>query len=86
VAETLRELMTRCVEKKASDLHLIPGRPPVLRVKGDLVPVSEAALDDAATEKLCRELCNERSGPRCRRSARPTSAWRTRAATASASA
>jgi twitching motility protein PilT len=59
VGESLRELMTRCVEKKASDLHLNPGRPPVLRVKGDLVPLSESALDDAATEKLCRELCNE---------------------------
>ncbi|MBL8858513.1 MAG: type IV pilus twitching motility protein PilT [Planctomycetes bacterium] len=52
--------MTTCVERRASDLHLNPGRPPVVRVKGDLISLEGAALDDAATEKLVRELCDEK--------------------------
>jgi twitching motility protein PilT len=57
---SVRDLMTECVKRKASDLHITPGRPPVLRVKGDLVSMGETVLDDAATEKLCRELCDEK--------------------------
>jgi twitching motility protein PilT len=52
--------MTTCIQRRASDLHLTPGRPPVLRVKGDLISLGEVVLDDAATEKLCRELCDEK--------------------------
>jgi twitching motility protein PilT len=57
---TARELMTVCIQRRASDLHLTPGRPPVLRVKGDLVSLGDTVLDDAATEKLCKELCDEK--------------------------
>src|SRR3954471_1569391 len=57
---TARELMSVCIQRRASDLHLAPGRPPVLRVKGDLVSLGETVLDDAATEKLCKELCDEK--------------------------
>ena len=39
--KTARELMSLCVEKRGSDLHINPGRQPVLRVKGDLVSVGE---------------------------------------------
>ncbi len=56
---TARDLMTRCIERKASDLHINPGRPPVVRLKGDLLPIAEEVLDDAATERLSRELCND---------------------------
>ena len=48
------------VRRGASDLHLNPGRPPVGRVNGALVPLRDEVLTDAATEKLCRELCTER--------------------------
>ncbi len=57
---TARELMTMCVERRGSDLHLNPGRQPVVRVKGDLVSLGDETLDNAATEKLARELCNEK--------------------------
>lgn len=57
---TARELMTVCVERKASDLHLNPGRPAVARIKGDLVSLEGPVLDDAAVEKLARELCDEK--------------------------
>jgi twitching motility protein PilT len=48
------------IENQASDLHLNPGRPPVLRVHGGLSPIGNEVLDDAAAELLCRSLCDER--------------------------
>jgi twitching motility protein PilT len=53
------ELMAACIQRGASDLHLNPGRPPVLRVLGKLVAVGDAPLSDADTEGLCRELCSD---------------------------
>ncbi len=58
--KSARELMTMCVERRGSDLHLNPGRPPVARVKGELVSLGDEVLDDASSEKLTRELCDER--------------------------
>jgi len=55
----VNDLMTLAVEKGASDLHLNPGRPPVFRINGSLVSMDGDALDDAAAEVLCRELCSE---------------------------
>ena len=54
-----KELMTTAIEVGASDLHLNPGRPPVGRVHGRLVSLGTEVLDDAATERLARELCDE---------------------------
>ena len=54
----VRELMDMVVKRGASDLHLNPGRPPVARLHGELVPLTDAPLDDATTEALCRELCD----------------------------
>lgn len=35
----LTDLLIECVERKASDLHLVPGSLPTLRINGALVPV-----------------------------------------------
>ena len=43
----LSELLQLSVEKKASDLHLSPGLPPMVRVDGDLVPMQDQAILDA---------------------------------------
>ncbi|TDJ66499.1 MAG: PilT/PilU family type 4a pilus ATPase [Planctomycetota bacterium] len=51
--------MTTAIEVGASDLHLNPGRPPVGRVDGRLVSLGTEVLDDSATERLARELCDE---------------------------
>ena len=56
----VNQLMTTAIEVGASDLHLNPGRPPVGRVHGRLVPLRTDVLDEARTEALCRELCDER--------------------------
>jgi len=55
-----KALMAAVIEKGASDLHLNPGRPPVLRSNGELVSIPGAAvIDDASNEQLCRRLCTE---------------------------
>jgi twitching motility protein PilT len=51
------QLMTEVIERKGSDLHLNPGRPPVIRVHGDLVSLPGApVLTDAESEALCRSV------------------------------
>jgi len=55
----VNDLMTLAIERNASDLHLNPGRPPVVRLEGGLESIEEAALDEAASEALCRELCSD---------------------------
>ena len=42
--------------KEASDLHLKPMRPPLLRVKGKLVPLPAEALQPAELEQMLLEL------------------------------
>ncbi|MFT5051376.1 MAG: twitching motility protein PilT [Chlamydiales bacterium] len=58
--ESVEQLMTAAIEQGASDLHLNPGRPPLGRVRGSFVPLAEDVLDDARSEVLCRDLCDER--------------------------
>ena len=57
---TLRELMSEAIRRGASDLHINPGRPPVGRVGGELASLTDTVLDDAATERLCREVTDAR--------------------------
>ena len=52
------QLMTTVIERGGSDLHLNPGRPPVVRVLGGLIALDRPVLDDAETDKLCRSICN----------------------------
>ena len=40
----IQHLLVQCVSRKASDLHLSSGVPAMLRVDGDLTPLSETAL------------------------------------------
>ncbi len=53
------ELMDVCIERGASDLHLNPGRPPVLRVNGRLVSLPMDVLTDAVVRELCRQFTRE---------------------------
>ena len=52
-----KDLLDATVARGASDLHLNPGRPPVLRCDGRLVELEGSSLNAAATEALCRGLC-----------------------------
>ena len=57
---SITQLLDLTVERGASDLHLNPGRPPVGRIDGALVSMTQEALTDAACEELVREVCDER--------------------------
>lgn len=46
--EYLFKLLQLSVEKKASDLHLSPGKPPIMRIDGDLVHMSDLPILDAS--------------------------------------
>jgi twitching motility protein PilT len=50
---SFEDLLKLMVEKKASDLHLIPGLPPGLRIHGEIVRVQETA---SLTPESCRAL------------------------------
>jgi twitching motility protein PilT len=54
------DLLNLAVQRKASDLHLNPGRPPVLRIDGDLVALEGPPLDDATALALCKEITDAR--------------------------
>jgi len=41
----IQELLMQCIKLRASDLHLSSGLPPLLRIDGDLVRVSDVALN-----------------------------------------
>ena len=40
----IKKLLRTVIEKKASDLHIIVGVPPHLRINGNLVPVEGAKI------------------------------------------
>ena len=49
------ELLGVVIERGGSDLHLNPGRPPVIRINGDLVSLAGApVLDDVLRELTFR--------------------------------
>lgn len=56
----IQDLLRIVVEKKASDLHLVVGVPPIIRVNGGLQAVSETpVLDQETVRSLVLSLVNE---------------------------
>lgn len=54
---TIQQLLQLAIDKKASDLHLIVGSTPTLRVDGDLLPVTnEPPLNKEAIDALIRPV------------------------------
>src|SRR6478736_4800044 len=56
--DKVREWLARAIAAGASDLHLVAGYPPVLRLHGDLVEMTEPALTGEETQHLVRSLCS----------------------------
>jgi len=50
------ELLGFVVEKNASDLHLGVGRPPFIRVDGDLMPTDYPVIDEDMMERYAKDL------------------------------
>jgi twitching motility protein PilT len=57
VPDELRGWLSRAVEAGASDLHLIIGYPPVLRLHGDLIELADPPLEGEAGHTLLSALC-----------------------------
>jgi twitching motility protein PilT len=55
----LNELLETTIRKKASDLHLVTGIPPVLRVNGSLIRMDEAKLAPNDTEKFAQQILGD---------------------------
>jgi twitching motility protein PilT len=53
---TLAELLKFMAKKEASDLHLKPMRPPLLRIKGKLIPLNTEALAPKDLEEMLLEI------------------------------
>jgi twitching motility protein PilT len=53
---TLTELLKFMAKKEASDLHLKPMRPPLLRIKGKLIPLNTEPLQPKDLEDMLREI------------------------------
>jgi twitching motility protein PilT len=56
----LLRLMRALAELKGSDLHLKVGRPPILRVAGDLIPAQAPPLEEEELRAALFALMNER--------------------------
>lgn len=56
----ITELLTFCVENKASDLHLSAGMPPMVRVDGEMKKIDMPALDNKDTKNLIYDVMNDR--------------------------
>jgi twitching motility protein PilT len=55
---SLNDLLIYMAKQQASDLHLKPMRPPLVRVKGQLIPVKTDPLKPADLERLLLPLLN----------------------------
>jgi len=61
-AEAMAQLLKLMFEKRASDLHLVAGNPPIYRIDGDLVPAEELdALDPERLRAMLWSIAPERN-------------------------
>ena len=60
VTPKIETLLEECIRRKASDLHIQHGLPPILRVDGELVPISgQPALNDEMLKNLIFSTIDE---------------------------
>src|SRR5690625_3370778 len=55
-------LLRETIAKKASDIHLTVGSPPVFRIDGELIPEGENILDAAQMEQMAHFLIGDHWG------------------------
>jgi len=56
----MRDLLTRSMDRQASDLHLTVGRPPIIRVSGALEAIGHLRLSDADMRMLLYSIMTAR--------------------------
>jgi twitching motility protein PilT len=57
----IHPLLDACVDKRASDLHLAVGRPPVMRLSGSLLPQGTDVLTAADVDAMVEQITPERN-------------------------
>lgn len=57
---TLHELLSLAVKRRASDLHITAGLPPVLRIDGRLIPLDFEPLTPHDTQRLLYDILDDR--------------------------
>jgi twitching motility protein PilT len=53
------ELLRELVQRRGSDLHLKVGRPPLMRIAGDLLPTEYPPFDEAAMDRVLRKILRD---------------------------
>lgn len=56
---SIEQLLQKAIERQASDLHLVAGQPPLVRVHGELEPLGEPAMDGGQLEELLLAMSTE---------------------------
>ena len=56
----VHDVMELAIEREASDIHFTVGRPPVLRINGDMVPIDSAELEPEDTEAIVKSISPDR--------------------------
>lgn len=56
----IEELLRFMVQQEASDLHIKPMRPPLLRINGKLLPLKTDPLHPDLIREMCHEILSER--------------------------
>lgn len=53
-------MLKLAISQEASDLHIVPGSPPCLRIHGDIVPIEgEAVIDGKRSQELVLPILNQ---------------------------
>lgn len=56
---TMQDLMKGALEKRASDIHLKVGNPPIYRIDGDLVRLEDQVLTEEFMQGLLKEVASD---------------------------
>jgi twitching motility protein PilT len=62
---TMPELCKAMVDRGASDMHLTIGNPPLIRVRGDLIPLSDTVITEDEIMRLIYETMSEEQWQLC---------------------
>ena len=55
----VNKLLSECINRNASDLHITPGKPPILRLNGGLVPLEMPALSTEDIEQISNQITDD---------------------------
>ncbi len=55
----VNNLLSECINKNASDLHITLGKPPILRLNGGLIPMEMPALTTEDIEQISNQITDD---------------------------